>query len=325
MAVSCCLGGDRGLSVEHWEVYYRDGAIAACPMGPSSSYTLELRDIWLAFFAELADGARILDLGTGNGALPLLAKEAAASAGKHFEIHGTDLAAIDPARHVPNGAALFVDVIFHPGMRSEQLDFAPAAFDAVTGQYSLEYANVDQALTEVRRVLKPGGRAQFVLHHDQSVLVRNARQSLMQASLVLEETRILRKLRRHGDLAGKSANNQRITWATLSQAMTQLQQAAAATPQSHLLLVVLDAVRKLLNIQRQSPPAVWQREVDRFEHNLRASVRRLQDLVSVAQSVEKMDSIVAAARRLGFACEPPQLQLHAGDKLVGWRLVLSSP
>ena len=84
-------------------------------------------------------------------------------------------------------------------------------------------------------------------------------------------------------------------------------------------------VRKLLNIQRQLPPAVWQREVDRFEHNLRASVRRLQDLVSVAQSVEKMDSIVAAARRLGFACEPPQLQLHAGDKLVGWRLVLSSP
>jgi len=92
------------MTVEHWEAYYRGGAIATCPMGPGTCYTLELRELWIAFFASLADGARVLDLGTGNGAIVLLAKEAAASTGRRFEIHGADLASIDPARHVPDGA-----------------------------------------------------------------------------------------------------------------------------------------------------------------------------------------------------------------------------
>jgi len=313
------------MSVEHWDAYYRSGAIAACQMGPCSSYTLELRDVWLAFFTDLADGARILDVGTGNGAIPLLAKQAAAASGKRFEIHGADLARIDPQRHVPNGLVLFEGVTFHPGMRSEQLEFEHASFDAVTGQYSLEYADVGRVLAEVRRILKSGGRAQFVLHHDQSALTRNARDSLSQAALVFEETKVLRKLRRYIDARRKSVGTARITQAALSEAVTRLKQAAASSPQPHLLLVVVDGVQKLMSMRPRSPPSAWEREVDHFERELRAGTRRLQDLVSCAQSTERMDDIVATARRLGFACGPPQPQLHAGDNLVGWRLALSRP
>jgi len=123
------------MSVEHWEAYYRGGAIATCPMGPGTTYTLELRDLWLAFFAALDDGGRVLDVGTGNGAITLLAKEAATAAGRHLEIHGADLAAIDPPRHVPNGASLFAGIAFHAGVPCERLGFADGSFDAVSGQY----------------------------------------------------------------------------------------------------------------------------------------------------------------------------------------------
>jgi SAM-dependent methyltransferase len=311
------------MTVEHWEVYYRGGAIASCPMGPETSYTLELRDLWISFFASLKDGARALDLGTGNGAIVLLAKEAASGSGRRFEIHGSDLAAIDPARYVPNGARLFEGITFHPGMPAERLAFDDASFDAVTGQYALEYSDTAKSLAEVRRVLRPAGRALFVLHHEQSALIGNARESLAQGALVLEETKILRKLRRHAAAERESAAAARATWAELSADATRLQQAAARSGAPHLLHVVIDGVQKLLGLRRELGAAGFEREVDRFERDVRAGVRRLQDLVDRAQSAEQMDATVAIARRVGFQCSGAEPQYHARENLVGWRLALT--
>lgn len=313
------------MTVEHWEAYYRGGAIASCPIGPGTSYTLELRDLWLEFFAALPDGARVLDLGTGNGAVALLAKEAAASAGRRLEIHGADLACIDPARHVPNGAALFEGVEFHPGMPSERLGFDPSSFDAVSGQYSLEYTDTAKSLAEIRRLMRPGGRALFVLHHDQSALVRNARESLAQGALVLEETKILRKLRRLAAAERDSTPAARATRAELSSDLARLQDAAARSAAPHLLHVVNDAVRRLLGLRRELGARAFEREVDRFERDVRAGVRRLQDLVGCARSGDQMDALVAAARRIGFECGGAELQYHAGENLVGWRLAIELP
>jgi SAM-dependent methyltransferase len=313
------------MSVEHWEAYYRGGAIATCPMGPSSTYTLELRELWLAFFTSLNDGARILDIGTGNGAIALLAKEAATAADVNFEIHGADLATIDPPRHVPNGNALFDGIVFHPGMPAERLAFPDSHFDALSGQYALEYTDAARTLAEVRRVLRPGGRALFVLHHDQSALIRNARESLAQGAMVLEETKILRKLRRHVVAERTSAAAARLTWADLAADATRLQEAAARSVAPHFLHVVIDGVQKLLALRRELGAAAFEREVDRFERDVRACVRRLPDLVGCAQSAGQMATIVATAQRLGFECSGAELQYHAQENLVGWRLALTRP
>ena len=313
------------MTVEHWEAYYRGGAIATCPMGPDTTYTLELRDLWLAFFAAIDDGGRVLDVGCGNGAIALLAKEAATAVGRHFEIHGADLASIDPPRHVPNGAALFAGIEFHAGMPCERLAFEAGAFDAVSGQYALEYTDTPRSLAEIRRVLRPGGRALFIMHHQHSVLIRNARESLAQGALVLEETRILRKLRRHAVAERQSEAAARATWAELSAATTALSQAAARSISPHLLHVVIDGVQKLLGVRREMGLAGFEREVDRFEREVRSGVRRLQDLVGCAQSEEQMAATVATARRIGFDCGPAEPQRHAAENLVGWRLALSRP
>jgi len=313
------------MTVQHWETYYRGGAIATCPMGPDTTYTLELRDLWLAFFAAIDDGGRVLDVGCGNGAIALLAKEAASAVGRRFEIHGADLASIDPPRHVANGASLFAGIEFHAGMPCERLGFETGTFDAVSGQYALEYTDTPRSLAEVRRVLRPGGRALFIMHHDHSVLIRNAGESLAQAALVFEETRILRKLRRHAVAERQSEAAARATWAELSAAATQLQQAAARSKSPHLLHVVIDGVQKLLGARREMSVAGFEREVDRFEREVRAGVRRLQDLVGCAQSEQQMAATVDTARRIGFECGVAEPQRHAGENLVGWRLALTRP
>lgn len=313
------------MSVEHWENYYRGGALATCPMGPASGYTLELRDVWVEFFQGLPDAARILDVGTGNAAIALIAKETAAARGRHYEIHGTDLAQIDPTRDVPDGPALFSGIAFHPRVPTEQLPFPHASFDAVSGQYALEYTAVEAGLREIFRVLKAGGVAQFVLHHAESVIVRNARESLQHTDLVLNETKIFRKLHRHVEAERRSIAAARRTWQELAADVTLLRKTAGRAGTALTLRMTVDAVEKLLNARRQFSPAALGREIDQVESEVRASARRLRDLVRSAQSAEGIGRIKDSAVAAGFFGAQVQTQYHAGENLVGWRLNLGKP
>lgn len=315
------------MSVEHWETYYRGGAIATCPTGPDANYSLEIRDSWVEFFAGFPDGARILDIGTGNGAVALIARDTATAAGLRFEIHGSDLARIDPPRQVHGGETMFDGIAFHPGVATERLPFEAASFDVVSGQFALEYTDVGRSFREIFRILKPGGRARFSVHHADSVVVQNARQSLSQSHLVLDESRIFRRLRAFVAAEREAAGRPKAaaTWNELNSAAVRLQQVVATTANAHTLRVTLDAVQKLVAARRQMSPPQLDREIDRVEREVRASVRRLQDLIGAARSEAAIMEMAGAAASAGFESETPQPQFQAGSVLVAWLLDLRKP
>jgi ubiquinone/menaquinone biosynthesis C-methylase UbiE len=316
------------LSVEQWEAYYRNGALATGPAGADGSYDLEVRQAWVDFFSTLADGARVLDVGTGNGVVAMIATQTAAARGIRFDVHGTDLARIDPTRHVQDGARRLAGITFHGGVATERLPFDDASFDAVSGHYAIEYGDTAAALTEIRRVLRPGGDAQFVLHHADSVLVQSARRSMRETEFVLKDTKIYRKLHRLVALEQSTPESTRHITAELRAAIQALKHALAQARQAgsgRVLGVALDAVQKLLIARKQLKPQAAGREVDRAEEELRASWRRLNDLVSHARSGQDMDAIQQQAAAAGFTrieCLP---QRHAGQHLVGWQLLLHRP
>ncbi len=312
------------MSVEHWETYYRGGALATCPTGPDANYSLELRDAWIEFFASLPDGACVLDVGTGNGAVALLARDAATADGRRFDIHGTDLALIDPPRQVRGGSAMFDGIRFHPGVATERLPFEAECLDGVSAQFAIEYTDVEVSLHEVCRVLKPGGRARFSIHHADSAIVQNARQSLSQAHVVLEESRVYRRLRAFiaADRQAAGRPKARAAWNELSSAAARLRQAAEATANPHVLLVTIDAVQKLLAARSGLTAAQLDREIDGVERELRASVRRLQDLVDAARSEEAILEIARMAANSGFDVDTPRPQFQSGSILVAWLLDL---
>jgi ubiquinone/menaquinone biosynthesis C-methylase UbiE len=315
------------VSVEHWETYYRGGALATCPIGPDANYSLGLRDAWVEFFASLPDGATVLDVGTGNGAVALIARDAATAAGRTFEIHGTDLAQIDPPRQVRGGATMFDGIAFHPGVATERLPFEAGTFDGVSGQFALEYTEVESALREIFRVLKAGGRARFSVHHSDSVVVQNARESLSQAHLVLDETRVYRRLRAFVTADREAAGRPKATaaWNELNSAAARLQQAGATSSNAHVLRVTVDAVQKLLAARTGLSAAQLDREIDGVERELRSSVRRLQDLAGAARSEESILEMARTATRVGFDVEMPRPQFQSGSILVAWLLDLRRP
>lgn len=316
------------MSVEHWEKYYRDGVIATCPTSPAGEYDQELREVWEGLFNDLPDGDHILDIATGNGAVVLIACETAERLGRRWAIHGADLARIDPPRHVNDGARRFAGCTFHPGMATEALTFEDASFNAVTGHYALEYADIPAAMAQIYRVLKPGGRARFIIHHDQSVLVANARRSLAESEFVLSETRVYRYLRRlvtmdnaAPSVQGRETTNLRKRIHALRQAHERARQAGGG----RVLAVTLDAIQRVLSARPGMTPEAAGLEVDRIEAELRASVRRLRDLLDRARDDQGMAHMEADARGAGFEISEREKQFHAGANLVGWRLTLRKP
>jgi 16S rRNA G1207 methylase RsmC len=78
----------RAAAAESWSHYWAGGPLHSRPNAFAGNYDDEIRDFWMTFFRSLPDGASILDIGTGNGAVAFLARDAAvihpaAAAGRH--------------------------------------------------------------------------------------------------------------------------------------------------------------------------------------------------------------------------------------------------
>lgn len=310
---------------EQWETYYRGGMISPSPTAPDDGYDLEVRETWVEFFSLLADGARLLDVGTGNGAVARIAVQTASALGRNWEVHASDLAPTDLLVHVPDGARQLAGITLHPGVATEQLPFEAESFDAVSGHYALEYTDTAAALAQIHRVLKPGSDAQFIVHGSGSVLADAARRSLREAELVLGDTMIFRRLHRlvtMGEVGAETLDSAAVELRAAIQTLKQGIDQAHEVGAGGVLDIALDAVHKLLIARKDMNPQAVGLEVDRAEGELVASALRWNDLLTHARTETQMADIEREAAAAGFTMIERMPQRHAGNHLVGWQLLL---
>jgi len=120
----------------------------------------------------------ILDIGTGNHAVTLLAR----SVSTGFELFGIDYARMQaPAEQARIHVAQ---------MDAEHLAFRDNTFSAVVSVNAIEYADAERALPEMYRVMRPGGVGALVLHRPDSFIVARARRF----NELLENTPIMETL-----------------------------------------------------------------------------------------------------------------------------------
>jgi ubiquinone/menaquinone biosynthesis C-methylase UbiE len=111
--------------------------------------------------AALSSGQHVLDLASGSGEPALSIAKAVGASGR---VVATDMVPemLDGARE--NAAAQGLSNLEFKVADAESLPFGAGEFDRVTARFGLMFfPDINKALTEVRRVLKPGGRISFVV------------------------------------------------------------------------------------------------------------------------------------------------------------------
>jgi ubiquinone/menaquinone biosynthesis C-methylase UbiE len=108
--------------------------------------------------AGLPDGAVVLDVGTGPGRVPLLLAQRCPS----IHVEGIDLSEqmIDQANRLAAEAGISPERLTYQVADAAALPYPDSSVDLIVSSLSLHHwADVPAGLLEIRRVLRPGGRA----------------------------------------------------------------------------------------------------------------------------------------------------------------------
>lgn len=326
-------GGNVPQDQTHWDRYWQADRVSACLADVAThNYGATTRAGWEAFFEALPSGARLLDIGTGNGAVALIASEIGTAAGKHFEIHGVDRADIDPVRFVNNPSPALKAIQFHGRTPSESLPFPAAHFDAVSSQYALEYTNLAATLAELRRVTKAGAQLRFVLHGSDAAPAVGAARDLDEIAFLMDELDLLNKARSLMRAAfgfeyastydpglEARAREARESYLAAAQRADARYAVAGCKP---MFTDLLAGIRSAWDRRRELTLDYILEGIDAIETEMRAHAARLREMRHAALSRDALDSLEMQFRENGFeSVSSNQLVASENDRLLGWCLV----
>jgi ubiquinone/menaquinone biosynthesis C-methylase UbiE len=216
-------------TVSAWSRYWRSAQLAACMGGEDGNYAGVIRSSWESYFENAGEGARILDLATGNGAIALIAAAVSRDKNRDFEVHGVDIAELAPEAATRGQEELLEAIQFHSHTSIESLPFDDKSVDVISSQYGIEYANATAVLEECARVLKVKGRIMMITHSIDSVVMKQTEIDLDDSQLLIESLDIVNKFKQL--LEVEMSRDSIVFDNEPERAMTSFQQAAAQVVQ----------------------------------------------------------------------------------------------
>jgi SAM-dependent methyltransferase len=306
-----------------WSRYWSGGALHSCSGSFDGNYGGAIAAFWHEAFAALPAGARVLDIGCGNGPLARLLIDSGGD--RAVEYDGVDLADLAPA-----WAAALPAIRFHPGRRAEALPFADASFDLVISQYGVEYADLPRATDEAVRVCRPDGGLRWLLHHAGSrpcTLARDERRHLawlLEADGFLERGQAMLEpmsLLGRPDMADRLRSDRRLL--AMRAAFDEVSGTLAKRHAAAICPDVLDEAR-LGAAERFRIAATEGHEAAlRAWRGWRAALAdadsRLQDLLAHALDEAAVERLVARLDANGVQAQAAALR--EGEHLMGWGLI----
>lgn len=318
---------------EAWGRYWGSGAAHSCVGTFGDRYGGAIADFWRHVFADLADGARVLDVATGNGALPRLLLD-------HCHDPGVTCDAIDVAEVRPSWVSLLPEgersrVRFHGGVDAASLPFEDRCFDLVVSQYGFEYAEFDRALPEVLRVRAPRGGIAMVLHHAggrpaalAAIEIDHLRWLLNAGGFFDAAAALVEPMARAATPEGRAALRTDAAANAARERFNAVQgelSRRATGDGADVLFEARDAMAAIFSLAGRQGAAAARDTLHVMREDYAASEARLHDLrehaldaVRAASLRDRMASAVGASGQLGVLREP-------GGYLMGWTLKVFPP
>ncbi len=296
-----------------WTLYWQADHPGSCIASTNPEDATAIEAFWRGLARSLAanrDGAvRVLDLATGNGAVPMALLEENPA----LDITAVDLADIDPLAHLSDPGPLKA-VDFLPAVDITAMPFETAQFDAVTSQFGVEYAPLERVAKEVARVLKPGGTLTFLMHHTGSDVLQPVAAKLQEISLLLGRNGVLHAL--------DGFVHQDLPQAELEQAGQRHIQGVGPRTQS-LSGQIFEGVNRVIELFPQQPGAARELTLVMIAR-LGAEQTRLKQMQRAALDPDRAAQFGELLVDLGFSVHAvrelvirPQKESAA---LVGWQV-----
>lgn len=327
---------------DSWSAYWRIGTLTTFKGGRfDRGYDGSVRDFFADAMVTLAPEATVLDLATGNGGLALLAAQIARDTDLRCRVIGIDYAEIKPGADADLSAeqrALMQGIEFRGGVRMEATGQPGASVDLVISAYGFEYGNTSEILGECRRILRPDGKLAVLVHDRDSVVVKQAADSVRLLTLALDEL----------NLAGLSeALMQKVGSATTAEEMRSLgrdpatetlrqalndalaklySSAAGNADMQDLATQIGTGFLEIFTRHRGMPLAAKLGAIETRLKDWRAFSKRLEHMLDVALDDDACAAIQRKALDLGFR-DVTHSRLHYGGEkhLIGRTLSASTP
>lgn len=317
-------------SAASWSRYWATGALHSFSNAFEHNYGDEIRQFWTGFFTDLPEDARILDIGTGNGSIAFLARDTGESMGRRYRVEAIDAAEIRPEAAAAAHGIEPGDIVFRGSTPCEKTGYEDASIDAVSSQFAIEYCDPDQAVAELARIVRAGGRTGFVMHHAASAAVAITEAELavfatLQADMPLipSAQALLRDLERVATTKQLAealfdpglVGPRRDIEAMLENAMRYAREEAAA---GFVAGVATQVARTLNDVPRIGPVAAAER-LDVLGEEMSAHRTRLEAVLAAGMTADAMRGFRARLSAAGFDPAEPS-ELSRDGKLIGWAL-----
>lgn len=309
-----------------WSAYWAAGALHSCVGSYAGNYEGAIGAFWQRVFGQLPEGPlRLLDLATGNGAIPQLAWRSLGGR-EGLEVDAVDLAELRPDWMEPGA---YPGLRFHPGVAMEALPFPDARFDLACSQFGFEYAARGPALAELLRVLKPDGRLALAMHHAGSVLAEVAlAESQHQAALLAPEGLLAAAeavvpwfaLARRGGNPGQHPEAV-LAREAYNRAVATLSERAQAARAPDLLHETQSRVSRLLAGVGLDPVPSLAR-LQALRHELELATLRSRELLDSALDEAALAALVAAIEQARPGAKVEVAPLAQAEGVLAWGLRL---
>jgi ubiquinone/menaquinone biosynthesis C-methylase UbiE len=312
-------------STSHWDAFWRSRDKAAI-RDHAGLRDLAPAEFWQQFFTrELSAGrrARLIDIGSGNGAVTAIAVAAAAANGAQLDaccIDCSSAALAELRMRFPQVTCVACD--------ARGLPYPDRSFDVVVSQFGIEYGG-EPAFTEAARLVAEGGVLAAIVHSVASALHHECAENLAAARAVSQSQLVASA--RDAFSAGFDLLARRISASEFQRFDTRLAVAVEATKRilhdmrpgalsGFLANLLRDLGYMYDRIRNYAPDKVfaW---LDVMAGELVAYEGRMASMTECALDDEAIARVADKLSAAGFAVDPPRtLSLKQSGKPGGWIL-----
>lgn len=308
-----------------WSDYWQSGSPHSCPGSFGLTYEGCIGAFWKQAVADMREGQRVLDIGTGNGPLPRLISDTLAPGAPRID-------AIDAAALRPDwwSAERYPGVRFHPGIGADRMPFQAGTFDWIVSQYGFEYAPRHETVAECRRVIAAGGRIAMVLHHRDSVVCRVGAAELEHQRFLFSDSNLFAaaaavapffaRAAAQGPQSVRDDPAAAAARARYNAAMEAIAARIAGLPHGDVLDEARRNVHALVGSAGTRSSAQTLEALQRYADQLRAAQVRTQDMLEHALDESEVRAIGEALASGRHDADVRWQPLRQDEGLLGWAL-----